>query len=233
MNKINNNLIGFGLILLVIFALGTITKPTKAFAEGNVTTFTNGGTSSFDNNNYNENNDINRSLSFRISSVTPDSAYAGNSNKNITIVGSGFVYNSIAEWDGSSRSTNYIDSGHLTVLLYASDLAHAGHYSITVRNPNGIQSNSVMFTVDGSYQNYASGSANNKSNNATSTTTKKTDTKSGSSLAAGALFGENGFLPTSLVQWLVFILLFLLVVIIFRKVFGHSKKYHEEPLKHA
>ncbi len=53
-----------------------------------------------------------------------------------------------------------------------------------------------------------------------------------SGLAAGAIFGGDGFMPSGIVQWLLLAIFILLIVIIVRKIFG-EKQYHESPLKHA
>jgi hypothetical protein len=54
-----------------------------------------------------------------------------------------------------------------------------------------------------------------------------------SNLAANAIFGSNSFLPSGIIQWILFAILILVIVIIARKIFGADKKYHETPLKHA
>ncbi len=51
-------------------------------------------------------------------------------------------------------------------------------------------------------------------------------------LAATAVFGENGFLPSGLVQWLLLAILVLGGTILIRKVYGGSEKYYATPMKH-
>ncbi len=63
--------------------------------------------------------------------------------------------------------------------------------------------------------------------------TKNQDTNKYSSLAANAVFGEVGFLPTGLVQWIMVAILILLIVVLVRKVFGGAKGYYASPLKHS
>lgn len=52
-------------------------------------------------------------------------------------------------------------------------------------------------------------------------------------LAANAVFGENGFLPSGLLQWILFAIIILIAIILARRVFGRKDKYHQAPLKHA
>ncbi len=51
------------------------------------------------------------------------------------------------------------------------------------------------------------------------------------SLAANAIFGENGFLPSGLFQWILFGILILVIIILTRRIFSRTKKFHETPLK--
>jgi len=53
------------------------------------------------------------------------------------------------------------------------------------------------------------------------------------SLAANALFGSNGFMPSGLVQWIFFVLLILAIIFLWRYVHHSEEKYRSEPMKHA
>ncbi len=64
----------------------------------------------------------------------------------------------------------------------------------------------------------------------TTTTSDTKDTYSG--LAANALFGSNGFMPSGLVQWVFFIALVVAIVYLWRYVYA-EEKYRSEPMKHA
>jgi hypothetical protein len=57
-------------------------------------------------------------------------------------------------------------------------------------------------------------------------------TPDNSNLAANALFGSNGFLPSGLIQWILFAIFILIVVVLARVVFGAKRKYESTPLKH-
>jgi hypothetical protein len=52
-------------------------------------------------------------------------------------------------------------------------------------------------------------------------------------LAANAIYGEFGFMPSGIVQWILFAILILVIVILIRKIFGGEARYHSTPLKHA
>ena len=73
---------------------------------------------------------------------------------------------------------------------------------------------------------------------ATTSTTNKTVTATDNkyeSLAAGAIFGTSNlsFLPSGLLQWILFAILILIIVILARRVFGGTKRFLQMPLKHA
>lgn len=51
-------------------------------------------------------------------------------------------------------------------------------------------------------------------------------------LTANAVYGSNGFLPSGLIQWILFAIFVLLIVILSRRVFGAKDKYQTAPLKH-
>lgn len=53
------------------------------------------------------------------------------------------------------------------------------------------------------------------------------------SLTANALLGSNSFMPTGLVQWIVFIIIILLIIFLWRYVHRSEEKYMMEPMKHA
>jgi hypothetical protein len=63
-------------------------------------------------------------------------------------------------------------------------------------------------------------------------TTATANPNSGNGLAASAVYGSNSFLPSGLIQWILFAIFILLIVILARHVFGSKKKYQESPLKH-
>lgn len=84
-------------------------------------------------------------------------------------------------------------------------------------------------------QNSASSNSTNRivARNSTSSANKSAaslNTVSG--LAANAFYGSNSFLPSGIVQWIIFAIFILLLVILARIVFGGRENYHSTPLKH-
>ena len=65
------------------------------------------------------------------------------------------------------------------------------------------------------------------------TTPKKddTETKTDSNLTASAVSGSKGFIPSGIIQWIVFAILVLLAVILARRIYA-TQKYQAAPLKH-
>ena len=87
-----------------------------------------------------------------ISSITPSSAVAGGPAFTLSLQGIRFVPASIVQWNGSPRSTRFIQNnlgGYLQASILASDIAHSGTAQVTVVNPapGGGVSNAVTFTI--------------------------------------------------------------------------------------
>jgi len=81
------------------------------------------------------------------------------------------------------------------------------------------------------YYNTPSGSQTiNETDNANKSDEQEEDY---SGLAANAVFGGSGFLPSGLVQWILLAIFILIMVIIARRITGARNKYHSLPLKHA
>jgi hypothetical protein len=89
------------------------------------------------------------STSPTISSISPNSVYEGTGALNIVITGSNFINGtSVAEFNGSARTTTYSSPTSLTMTLTAADVAFSGTENITVSNGSGCTSGSVNFTVN-------------------------------------------------------------------------------------
>ncbi|GEM_PF-230859 len=87
-----------------------------------------------------------------ITSMSPSGAQAGSGNTTVNIYGTGFVAGSVANWNGSARSTTFVSSTQLTFVVQSFDLATAGQNgSVTVFNPTtgggGGTSAAATFTV--------------------------------------------------------------------------------------
>jgi len=248
MNKINNNLILSSLILLAIMLMGVISLtllPNEAKAEE--FGVYHGYTEPQEKTNPTP----------TIHSLSPNPVILGEGTKTIIINGEGFVEGAVVKLNGSDRTTTFISSTRLGIQLVGDDISYAGNSNISVYNPGpgGGLSNRYTLSVSrkldnvsastGSQSSVPSNAGNTSSNRGKTTTTTRNTNTSGSTntltntenedlgqLAAGAIFGEIGFLPSGIIQWIIFAILVLMLVIIARKLFGEDK-YHSTPLKHA
>lgn len=158
-----------------------------------------------------------------IKSITPESSNVGVGTKTITISGKGFVPSSIARVNASSRPTTFIDSSHLLMQITGNDTSayqSNGGFFITVFNegPGGGYSNAIFFSVGNT--------------NVSSAISRNDTNQNYSNLASNAIFGSNGFLPSGLIQWILFAITILLIIILVRKIFSAKKNYEEIPMKH-
>lgn len=85
-----------------------------------------------------------------ISSISPSSATAAGSGFTLTVNGSNFVNGAVVRWNGSDRTTTFVNSGQLTAAISAADIATVGNRTVTVFNPapGGGTSGSLTFTVN-------------------------------------------------------------------------------------
>ena len=82
-----------------------------------------------------------------ITSLSPSSAPAGGPSVAVTITGTGFVSGAVAQWNGLSLTTSYINATTVTAQITAADLISPGSGQVTVINPTGPASNSLPFIV--------------------------------------------------------------------------------------
>ncbi len=84
-----------------------------------------------------------------VSSLSPSSVTAGASAFTLTVNGSNFVATSTVQWNGSARTTTYVNSGEITAAISAADVAVFGTVSVTVMNPapGGGTSAGMTFTI--------------------------------------------------------------------------------------
>ena len=240
MSKLNNKSIFFGLKILSILAFSLLIIPfNSALAEG-------GRNYTYYNDySYNSNPAPKDTTNPKpvINSITPKSINLGVGTKTITITGSGFVPGSIAKINNSNRPTTFIDSTHLLVQITGNDtyaFKTNGGFFITVYNgaPGGGYSNGVFFAVNSPVAS-TSTKTNNNNNNTVSPDTyteiieAENQTDNYSNLASNAIFGSDSFLPSGLIQWILFAILILLIVIVARRIFGAKENYDEAPMKHA
>jgi photosystem II stability/assembly factor-like uncharacterized protein len=84
-----------------------------------------------------------------ITSLSPQNAVAGASGFTLTVNGNGFSSNSTVNWNGSSRSTSFVNANQLQATITTTDLATAGTVAVTVLNPapGGGLSGSYPFVI--------------------------------------------------------------------------------------
>ncbi len=84
-----------------------------------------------------------------LTALNPNSAVAGGASFTLTITGINFVNGSVVRWNGSNRSTTFIDSTHVSAQITAADIASAGTAQVSVFNPapGGGVSGTLNFTI--------------------------------------------------------------------------------------
>ncbi|RJQ14561.1 hypothetical protein C4553_00605 [Candidatus Parcubacteria bacterium] len=84
-----------------------------------------------------------------ITSLNPSNAIAGSGGFTLTVNGNNFVNGSVVRWNGSNRTTTFVNQNQLTAIINAADIASPGTFPVTVFNaaPGGGTSNSVNLTV--------------------------------------------------------------------------------------
>ncbi len=82
-----------------------------------------------------------------LTSVSPSSAQAGGGNFYLTATGSNFVPGAVLLWNGSERTTTYLDAMHLKVAIPAADIAKPGTATLTVVNPGSAPSGGISFQI--------------------------------------------------------------------------------------
>jgi hypothetical protein len=91
---------------------------------------------------------LNQNPAATLSGPSPSAITHGSGNIVLTITGSGFIPGAAVNWNGAYRTTTFVDAGHLTVAIPASDLAAAGSATITVANPGAVASAPLTFTIN-------------------------------------------------------------------------------------
>lgn len=83
-----------------------------------------------------------------LSSLHPSSTQAGGGNFYLTAVGGNFVPGAVVLWNGSARTTTYVDAQHVQAAIAAADIASPGTVTVTVQNPGSAPSGGVTFTIN-------------------------------------------------------------------------------------
>jgi 6-phosphogluconolactonase (cycloisomerase 2 family) len=84
-----------------------------------------------------------------VTSLSPTRAVAGDSGFTLTVNGSNLEPSSVVQWNGSNRSTVFVNGSQVTAQISATDIATPGTAAVTVFNPapGGGSSNTSTFTV--------------------------------------------------------------------------------------
>lgn len=91
--------------------------------------------------------ELTTNTSASLSSLSVTSFAKGSGNTILTVTGSNFLRGTAVYWNGSYRTTSYIDANHLSAAIPATDLNAAGSSAITVANPGAPVSSALMITV--------------------------------------------------------------------------------------
>jgi len=81
--------------------------------------------------------------------LMPDATAPGGAQFTLTVNGTGFVSNSVVNWNGSALATQFVNGSQLTAIVPAADIATANTGWVTVVNPppGGGTSSVAFFTV--------------------------------------------------------------------------------------
>lgn len=74
-------------------------------------------------------------VSGALTSVSPSFIAAGGPAFTLSLFGSGFASSSVAQWNGSARTTTFISTTELQAQITSADIAAPGSASITVSTP--------------------------------------------------------------------------------------------------
>jgi trimeric autotransporter adhesin len=91
---------------------------------------------------------LNQNPAATLSGAAPSAVAHGSGNMVLAITGTGLIPGAEVNWNGAYRTTTFVDAGHLTVAIPASDLATAGSATITVANPGAVASAPLTFAIN-------------------------------------------------------------------------------------
>ena len=82
-----------------------------------------------------------------LSTLSPSSTMAGGALFTLTVNGSNFLSNAVVRWNGSDRTTAFVNATQVTAQIPASDIVAPGTPSVTALNSGGAVSNALTFTI--------------------------------------------------------------------------------------
>jgi C1A family cysteine protease len=121
-----------------------------------------------------------------VTSLSPSTAMTGDPGFTLAVNGDLFVDGAVVTWDGADRTTTFVSANRLNAVVPASDLALGKTVPVVVRNPSGILSNAVAFTV---------------SNPAPTLTSISPASLSGGGSGAVLTLRGSGFVPNTVMCW--------------------------------
>jgi hypothetical protein len=124
-----------------------------------------------------------------ICSISPASVVAGASAFTLSVAGAGYSSGSTVDWNGSSRTTTFVNANSLQAQITSTDVAKAGTAAVTVKGSGGGTSAPVNFVISPTPP----------------TTPTITSVSPANATAGGVAFtltvtGTN-FIPASVVDW--------------------------------
>ncbi|MBS1827323.1 MAG: putative Ig domain-containing protein [Acidobacteria bacterium] len=86
-----------------------------------------------------------------LQTLTPNNVNSGSAGFTLTVTGANFQPNTRIEWDGVPINNTFVDSlTSMRVNISAGQLLSAGVIPVTARSPQGVVSNTLNFTINGS-----------------------------------------------------------------------------------
>lgn len=82
-----------------------------------------------------------------ITTISPNNATAAGPAFTLTVNGTNFTATSVVRWNGSNRTTTFVNANQVTAAIPASDIATVGTATVTVQDTAGT-SNGVTFTIN-------------------------------------------------------------------------------------
>ncbi|WP_433967527.1 beta strand repeat-containing protein [Tunturiibacter gelidiferens] len=82
-----------------------------------------------------------------LSSTDQATIAVGSGNLYLTVTGTGFLPGAVVLWNGSPRTTTFVDNAHLQVAIAAADLASPQTITLASQNPGSGDSNKLTVTI--------------------------------------------------------------------------------------
>ena len=127
-----------------------------------------------------------------ITSLSPNAVAAGSADFTLTVNGASFVSGSVVNWNGSARTTTFVNATQLQAAIAEADVAVAGTAAVTVFSPAGGGSTSAAVTFTISAPNPAPSITSLSPSTATAGSGAFTMTVNGTGFVSGSVVNWNG-----------------------------------------